>query len=328
MGTNNNKILIITTGGTIAMKYDEKLGGSVPALDGKTLLSSIHNSPILKELEIYEYSNKPSPHLTIEDLFNIAKLIKANKNKYKGFIITCGTDVLEEVAFFLDTVIPDEIKVVITASMRSNNELGIDGPRNLLGAIKTIDSKYSDNYGVLVVLNDEIHDPDTVTKTYTSNVSTFNSPGFGLLGIVDEDKIYMGRKKVRRILIDTNKFEKNIYLYKTYIDDNGEYLKYLVENKKPKGLIIEGFGRGNVPPKLVPYIKKLLDNGTIIIISTRCHLGRVLGIYSYVGGGKFLENIGVLLSGDLKPHKAYILLGLLLGANYPKDKIKNILQKF
>ena len=99
-GKQKGKILIITTGGTIAMKYDEKIGGSIPALDGKTLLSSIQNFPVLKELEIYEYSNKPSPHLTIDDLFNIVNVIKDNYFNYKGFIITCGTDVLEEVAFF------------------------------------------------------------------------------------------------------------------------------------------------------------------------------------------------------------------------------------
>jgi|YNPMSStandDraft_2_1061718.scaffolds.fasta_scaffold00001_135 L-asparaginase len=208
--------------------------------------------------------------------------------------------------------------------MRSTSEIGVDGPRNILGSVKTLVSEESNNYGVLVVLNDEIHDPLTVTKTYTSNVSTFNSPAFGILGIVDEDKVFFGRNKIQNIMLDYRKFEKNIVLYKTYVGDNGDFLNYLLKDNGLRGLVIEGFGRGNVPPNIFEKIESFIKKDIVVIISSRCHIGRTLGVYSYKGGGKSLEDLGAILSRDVKPHKAYLLLGLLLGKNYSKKHIKNV----
>lgn len=325
MNKNIDKpICFISTGGTISMKYDPLSSGFIPGIKGNDLFEFLKSQNINIKYDVYEYSNKPSPHITIEDMQNLASFIIKNKDKYYGFIITHGTDVLEETAFFLDITLPRKIKCIVTASMRSNSEIGVDGPRNILGSVKTLISNQSDNYGVLVVLNDEIHDPLTVTKTYTSNVSTFNSPAFGILGIVDEDKVFFGRNKIQNIMLDYNRFEKNIVLYKTYIGDNGELLKYLLEKKELKGIVIEGFGRGNVPPDIFDIIKHFVEKNIIVIVTSRCHIGRTLGVYSYKGGGKLLEDIGAILSKDVKSHKAFLLLGLLLGKKYDYNKIKNV----
>ncbi|MCX8058255.1 MAG: asparaginase [Spirochaetes bacterium] len=317
-------ICFISTGGTISMKFDKASSGFVPGIKGEDLFEFLKMQNISITYEVFEYSNKPSPHITIEDMQNLADFIIKNRDKYYGYIITHGTDVLEETAFFLDITLPRSIKCVVTASMRSNSEIGVDGPRNILGSVKTLISKESDNYGVLVVLNDEIHDPLTVTKTYTSNVSTFNSPAFGILGIVDEDKVFFGRNKINNIMLDYKKFEKGIYLYKTYIGDDGDLLKYLLNKKDLKGIVIEGFGRGNVPPNIQDIIEEYLKNNKVVVVTSRCHIGRTLGVYAYKGGGKLLEDLGVILSKDIKSHKAYLLLGLLLGKNFDLNKIKNI----
>ncbi len=324
----SKNILVITTGGTIAMKYDENSGGNRPSIDGSELLSFLPKHFENVNIDIHDYGNKPSPHMKIGNYLEFVNIIKENQNKYDGFLITHGTDVLEEAAFFLDSVLPNQIPVVITAAMRSNNELGLDGPRNIVGALKTVLSPETTGMGVLVVLNDEIHDPLTVMKKYTSNVSTFHSPGFGILGFVDEDKVFIGRHKVKRHIIDTSKFENNIVLYKTYIGDTGEYLEFLKKRENLKGIIIEGFGRGNIPPQIRDNLLYFLKKDIPVIISTRCHLGRTLGVYSYKGSGKDLEDHGGILSKDLKPHKAYILLGLLIGKGYTIEKIRKIFNDY
>lgn len=324
---NHQKVLIITTGGTIAMAKGPD-GGDVPSLNGDLLVNQIPKHFLPATVEVYEYSNKPSPHISMDDMVNLSKIIKEKKDNYDGFVITHGTDVLEETAFFLDIVLPSSIKVAITASMRANDDIGVDGPRNLLSAIKTILSPESNGYGVIVVINDEIHDPYTVTKTYTSNVATFQSPGFGMLGIVDDDKEFFARAKRKRVVIETEKYEKNVILYKTYVGDDGKLLGTICKNISFKGIVVEGFGRGNVPPKVADILIDLVKKGLPVVVSTRCHLGRTLAVYSYEGGGKFLEDNGIILSKDLKPHKALILLKLLLGSNSPIEKIKEIFNNF
>lgn len=324
---NHQKVLIITTGGTIAMVSGPD-GGDIPALNGDLLINQIPQHLLPATVEVYEYSNKPSPHITMDDMVNLSKIIKDNKDRYDGFVITHGTDLLEETAFFLDIVLPPSIKVALTASMRANDDIGVDGPRNLLSAIKTILSLESNGYGVMVVINDEIHDPYTVTKTYTSNVATFQSPGFGMLGIVDDDKEFFARVKKKRVVIDTEKYEKDVILYKTYVGDDGQLLKAICQNIEFKGIVVEGFGRGNVPPEVGKILIEIANNRLPVVVSTRCHLGRTLGVYSYDGGGKFLEDHGIILSKDLKPHKALILLKLLLGADCKVNKIKEVFDNF
>lgn len=324
---NHQKVLIITTGGTIAMAKGPD-GGDVPSLNGDLLVNQIPKHFLPTTVEVYEYSNKPSPHITMDDMVNLSLIIKEKKDNYDGFVITHGTDVLEETAFFLDVVLPSSIKVAITASMRANDDIGVDGPRNLLSAIKTILSPESNGYGVMVVINDEIHDPYTVTKTYTSNVATFQSPGFGMLGIVDDDKEFFARTKKKRVVIESEKYEKDVILYKTYVGDDGQLLEIIVKNIQFNGIVIEGFGRGNVPPKVGEILIKLAKKGLPVVLSTRCHLGRTLGVYGYEGGGKFLEDKGIILSKDLKPHKALILLKLLLGNQCHIEKIREIFDNF
>lgn len=324
---NHQKVLIITTGGTIAMAKGPD-GGDVPSLNGDLLVNQIPKHFLPTTVEVYEYSNKPSPHITMDDMVNLSLIIKEKKDNYDGFVITHGTDVLEETAFFLDVVLPSSIKVAITASMRANDDIGVDGPRNLLSAIKTILSSESNGYGVMVVINDEIHDPYTVTKTYTSNVATFQSPGFGMLGIVDDDKEFFARTKKKRVVIESEKYEKDVILYKTYVGDDGQLLEIIVKNIQFNGIVIEGFGRGNVPPKVGEILIELAKKGLPVVLSTRCHLGRTLGVYGYEGGGKFLEDKGIILSKDLKPHKALILLKLLLGNQCHIEKIREIFDNF
>ncbi|MBU5909778.1 asparaginase, partial [Vibrio cholerae O1] len=88
---------------------------------------------------------------------------------YDGFVITHGTDTLEETAFLLDLILGIEQPVVITGAMRSSNEIGSDGLYNYISAIRVASDEKARHKGVMVVFNDEIHTARNVTKTHTSN---------------------------------------------------------------------------------------------------------------------------------------------------------------
>ncbi len=139
----------------------------------------------------YDIFNLPSPHVTLTDMLVLKNRIKKAfiSENFDGVVITHGTDTLEETAFFLDTTLSRGKPIVLTGAMRSSNELGTDGIYNLLTAIRVAADSNSSDRGVLVVMNDEIHSARYVTKTHTTNVSTFQTPTHGPVGLLTKNKI-------------------------------------------------------------------------------------------------------------------------------------------
>ncbi len=122
-----NHILVLHTGGTIAMKEDLQTGKVHPENDNP-LLSAVLTLPENTKLTVEEFFNLPSPHITPRHMLELKKRIQqAALQNFTGVVITHGTDTLEETAFFLDTTIGDLLPIVITGAMRSSNEVGSDG---------------------------------------------------------------------------------------------------------------------------------------------------------------------------------------------------------
>lgn len=103
--------------------------------------------------------NVPSPCMTIKNVIKLRDKInqRAHTHRYDGYVITHGTDTLEETVFLLDLLLDINEPVVITGAMRSSNEIGSDGLYNFISAIRVASSKDASQKGVMVVFNDEIH---------------------------------------------------------------------------------------------------------------------------------------------------------------------------
>lgn len=129
-------LLVIHTGGTISMSQDQS--NKVVTNDINPI--SMHQDVINQYAQIDELNpfNVPSPHMTIQHVKQLKDIIlEAVTNKYyDGFVITHGTDTLEETAFLLDLILGIEQPVVITGAMRSSNEIGSDGLYNYISAIR------------------------------------------------------------------------------------------------------------------------------------------------------------------------------------------------
>ncbi len=148
--------------------------------------------------------NVPSPHITEQHMFELYHKIRAIGNQFDGVVITHGTDTLEETAYFLDTMNLPNIPIVITGAMRSSNELGSDGIYNYLSALRVAGNQKAIGKGVLVVMNDEIHAAKYVTKTHTTNVSTFQTPTHGPLGIIMKSEILFFQTASRVFVLTSN----------------------------------------------------------------------------------------------------------------------------
>ena len=317
------KILIITTGGTIAMKHNSPFG-VIPNDEFAKQLCSLPQLEEIAVINVFEFSNIPSPFMDPNKMLELAKTIDRKIINYDGVVITHGTDTLEETAYMLDLILKTNKPVIFTAAMRSNSELGLDGPRNIVGAVRVAGEDRSSNRGVLVVMNDEIDSARDVVKTDSSKTDAFISPSLGLLGVVDPDKIIFYRKSEEHEKVITDSIEPNIDLIKCCSGMDGRFIESSIQNGA-KAIVVEAFGRGNVPKTIIPSLDKALANDILIILVSRTYTGRVLAEYGYEGGGLYLQKKGVLLGGDLKGPKMRIKLMALFGKYNNATDVKNYL---
>ncbi|AUJ32614.1 MAG: asparaginase [Liquorilactobacillus nagelii] len=306
------KILILHTGGTIAMSQNND-GAVVP--NSNNPLDAFQN-PFHGKLDLIteDLFNLPSPHIGPKEMLLIQqRIMQAVADGIDGIVVTHGTDTLEETAYFLDLTVPNDLPVVITGAMRSANEIGSDGLHNFQTAIQTAASDQAKGKGVLVVMNDEIHTARYVTKTHTTNVATFRTPTFGPIGLVTKNGAHFFEKLLLQSCHPIDHVIKHVYLIKAYAGMDPELLGMLA-NSATNGVVIEALGAGNLPPTVLPELKKILDRKIPVVLVSRCFNGIAQDVYGYDGGGIQLNNLGVTFCHGLNGQKARIKL--LVGLSY------------
>ncbi|KPL59753.1 asparaginase [Rossellomorea vietnamensis] len=317
-------ILVIHTGGTISMMEDEQTGAVTP---GKENPLSVQTSIVsnLANVTVEEAFHLPSPHITPEHMQQLKEIIekKYREKPFDGVVITHGTDTLEETAYFLDLTLSLPISIVVTGAMRSSNEIGADGLYNLISSVRVAADDKSKNKGVLVVLNDEIHSAKNVTKTHTSNVSTFQSPQYGPIGIVTKRGVLFHHQPTSNEHYEVCDISKRVTLIKAYAGMDSGLLR-AIKDLQYDGVVIEALGQGNLPPETVMGIEELLESNIPVVLVSRCFNGIVQDIYGYAGGGKQLKEKGVIFSNGLNGQKARIKLVVALSQIKDMKKLEDI----
>ncbi|HDS1936838.1 asparaginase [Staphylococcus aureus] len=315
-------LLVIHTGGTISMSQDQS--NKVVTNDINPI--SMHQDVINQYAQIDELNpfNVPSPHMTIQHVKQLKDIIlEAVTNKYyDGFVITHGTDTLEETAFLLDLILGIEQPVVITGAMRSSNEIGSDGLYNYISAIRVASDEKARHKGVMVVFNDEIHTARNVTKTHTSNTNTFQSPNHGPLGVLTKDRVQFHHMPYRQQALENVNDKLNVPLVKAYMGMPADIFSFY-SREGIDGMVIEALGQGNIPPSALEGIQQLVSLNIPIVLVSRSFNGIVSPTYAYDGGGYQLAQQGFIFSNGLNGPKARLKLLVALSNNLDKAEIKS-----
>ena len=309
------KILVLHTGGTISMQADSS-GAVVTSSDNPMN----HVSNPLEGIQVL-----PSPHIKPKHMLALYQKIKEEAANYDGVVITHGTDTLEETAYFLDTMEIPHIPIVLTGAMRSSNELGSDGVYNYLSALRVASDDKAIDKGVLVVMNDEIHAAKYVTKTHTTNVSTFQTPTHGPLGLIMKQEILYFKTAEPRVRFDLDRIEGLVPIITVYAGMTDELLDML-DWDKVDGLIIQAFGAGNIPKETAQKLESLLHKGIPVALVSRCFNGIAEPVYAYQGGGVQLQKAGVLFVKELNAQKARLKLLIALNAGLKGEALKGYIE--
>ena len=312
------KILVLHTGGTISMQADDS-GAVVTSQDNP--MNHVSNPLEGVEVHALDFFNLPSPHIKPKHMLALYQKIKEEADHYDGFVITHGTDTLEETAYFLDTMEVPHKPIVLTGAMRSSNELGSDGVYNYLSALRVVSDDKAADKGVLVVMNDEIHAAKYVTKTHTTNVSTFQTPTHGPLGLIMKYEILYFKTAEPRVRFDLDKIQGLVPIIPVYAGMTEELLDLLPVDQLD-GLIIQAFGAGNVPKETAQKLNALIQEGLPIALVSRCFNGIAEPVYAYEGGGVCLQNAGVFFVKELNAQKARLKLLIAINAGLRGEELR------
>ena len=316
------RVRLVATGGTIS----NRSGGRLSA---EELVSSIPGVERYVRPEFEQFANVASGSLTLKQwvaLANRVNAILSEDSDLAGIVVTSGTDTLEEAAYFLDLTIRSDKPVVVVGSMRNPSALGYEGAANLLEGYRVAADPRSRGKGVLVVLNDEINSARDVTKTDAHRLDTFQSRTYGILGVVDSDRIVYYRDVVKRHA-GTSEFDisgiedlPRVDVVMTYQGATGDIIKAIVD-QGAKGIVIAAAGAGATSGTQDEGIRYATDKGVFVVITTRTGGGRI--------AGRVTSPARLQIQGeDLAPVKARILLMLALTKTRDGTEIQRMFSEY
>ena len=307
-------IVILFTGGTIAMRSDPKAGAQ-PSLTPAEILQATKGIRAITGIETEEWGQFPGPHMTVERMWALRNRIVEHlaRPEVEGVVITHGTDTLEESAYLVARSTTTDKPIVFTGAMRTVNDLGWDGPANLFEAVQVAASPETKGFGVMVVIGGQIFAALDTTKTNTHLLDAFESPGLGPLGVLDEGELILRREMPPSPpILNPNALATPIDIIFASAGSDARLLD--ASREQARGVVLAAMGRGNVPPAMVPGIQRWVSEGKPVVITSRTQGGRVGHTYGYPGGGRRLEEMGAIFGGSRRAQQARIDLMLALGA--------------
>jgi L-asparaginase len=307
-------VAILATGGTIAGSAESQtaagyMSGQV-AVD--VLLNAVPELDTLANVTGEQIASIGSQNMNDTVWLALARRInELAETDVDGIVITHGTDTMEETAYFLSLVVHTDKPIVMTGAMRPSTSISADGPANIYNAVAVAADPRAVGLGVMVVMNDEIHDAHSVYKTNTTEVSTFQSVE-GLIGEVQFGQARYFRGPYSRhtttsdftiASVESLPPVDIIYMHQGV---SGALIDAAVA-AGAKGVVTAGVGNGNMTDEALTSLTAAAAAGVVSVRSSRVPTG-VIGRMVEIDD----DALGLVASYGLSPQKARILLRLAL----------------
>ena len=324
-------VRVIGTGGTIATVTDDRMDFTNYPETGRRIsvadsLKRVPEAGLIADVRSEDLMSEASSNIGPENWPLIARRVNRvfrEEPDVDGVVLTHGTGTMEETAYFLQLTVKSSKPVVMTGAMRPASAVGTDADLNLFNAIQVAASPNAGGRGVLVVMNNQIHNGRDVTKTDPLHVETFKDSDTGLLGYCDPDgQVAFYRSVERKHTVDTvfdpEKMDElpRVDIVPTYAGAD-EMLVNAVRGHGSPGLILAGVGGGSSASPAPRAAMEAMEDGMTVVLASRTANGRVV-----MTQGK--ERDGFIVADNLLPHKARILLMLALSVTNDRQAIQQM----
>ncbi|WP_247003605.1 asparaginase [Halosolutus gelatinilyticus] len=332
------QVRIVSTGGTIASTADGESEGKTPSVTGEDLVDAVPELADHATIEVDEVCRVSGFQMDFENAARIVDAAeRAADDGADGVVVTHGTDTMAESAYYLALVLEAELPVVFTGAQRSFDQLGTDGPANLLAAVRAAaDDRFRDAGGSYLAFNDAVHAARGVVKSHTSKLETFRSPDRGPVAELAPDGFRFLREPGRDADPIPDWFPGaridpgvRVELVTNAMGVDGRQVDRALD-AGVDGVIVAGTGLGNATAELGAAIESVVDAGVPVVLTSRCHAGTTAGVYGGPGGAKTLLEAGAIAGGDLPPWKARLRAALALstgdGDRGAVDRVRKVFE--
>lgn len=325
-------VRLISLGGTISGTATERLNVTnygAPRLAPADWIAALPELALVAHVtpeDLREPEGQSGPALP--HWMRVARRLQelASDDSVDGIVVTHGTNVMAEVAYFMHLTVAADKPVVFVGAQRPWTGLSGDGPLNLLNAVRVAASPAAAGKGVLQAMNQNVHSARDVTKTSAYRVQTFQSVDLGLLGVADPDVVKFFTEPTRRHttgsefnIADLPESLPSVEALYAYSDAPSYLVDTLVEHGV-RGIVIDGVGAGSLG-SLASAVETAQKKGVVVVATARTHGGRVQDTPRR-------HESGVIPGDNLPPEKAKILLQLALTKTTDPDELRRIFNEY
>lgn len=321
------KILLIQTGGTIAMNAKGAGVELDPDSWSKVLYEEIPELSEIAEITTFPLFFEDSSDLNASHWIKLSGCIEDKYDTFDGFVILHGTDTMAYSASALSFGLQNLGKpVIFTGSQLPMSTIRSDARRNLVNAIELATMDFKE---VGICFNDALYRGNRATKMSIGDFDAFGSPNFSPLadiGIQIETRVseQFGSGKFK----NRAKYSDEVFVLTAHPNLNPDLLNGL-NLDKIQAVILRAFGSGNFCVKgdksLLPFLDKCRDAGVIVAIVSQADFDSV-DLTQYTAGRAALKH-GAISGNDLTLEAALTKLMFLLAHYDSKTDIEELFQK-
>ena len=321
--SNRGKIALLISGGRIVTKYYETPGEDEVPLSTEEILSFLQDD---RKENVYQtdWSRQPAGHYSLRMISDLLQLAgKQIVDGAEGVVITCGSQGLEEIAYYADLIWSFPQPLIFAASTQFHS---FEAGANLLQqAVQAASSKSCWGKRVLVLSDSALLSASDVVEISNYRRAGFETPNCGIIAeFCGGNLLFLCSKDRNRVLpVNTQPARRVEIIYASL--GGGEILLSALQNKDSNGidgLVLAAFGDGEIAPSWIPYIKKFLKEEVPIVLTSRCINGRVIPGSNFEGSAYRLIEMGVYNGGGLNPLQARIKMALGMGAGLKGEELQ------
>ena len=314
------KILVIGTGGTIAGVSQNSI---TDYRSGETMIGDVmdrikaspsfcvdENNVKISTIDLF---NKNSDDITLSDLIKLTELINSydNNDTFDGFIVTHGTDTMEESSFFLSLALYTKKPVILTGSMIPGDDPDSDCIPNMAGAVTAMTDLVKEKMNgsgstdhcsnVYLFFNGKLMNGSCIRKTSTNSLDCFEEYPEEIIGLHNK----ISHSDISSKLAGLVSFP-SIPIIPFSIEADPGVVDYYV-NQGVAGMIIAGAGAGEMSIEFIDRIRQFKEKHIPVIRTSKIKKGPV-------NDNGTLNSI-TINGGCVSPEKAAILLRVILAIN-------------
>ena len=340
------RVVIMSTGGTIASRVDYRTGAVRSALSASDLYGVVPELSDIARVDTQILFSLYSENITPKHWGKIAEAVATHISQgVNGVVIAHGTDTMAYTAAALSFALQNlPVPVIVVGAQRSSDRPSSDAATNLIGAVEA--AARAPFAEVTLAMHETVSDTaivfhrgTRVRKCHTSRRDTFKSVNAKPIARVlsestpssinRDQKVsmviddYKKRDPTRQLVVKPDFYDK-VALVKFHPGLDPAVIDWHVK-RGFKGILLEGSGLGHVSKFCFDAIKKAVNRGVVVALASQCIWGRVnMNVYDT---GRDLLNLGVVPCDDMFPETALVKLMWVLGQTSSPDEAKKLLKK-